>query len=156
MKSTTVLRLCLVFEWVFVASAVAASFLLESSLPEPLSSWLRAESERDMTGGELIFALTCVPLIISIIVATIGLLCLRRWAAWLYLITAVVGVILMPLSGPHVEHAITDALGEIGSVMSGMVIALAFFTDSLGKKTITKEPPPMPSASSTEHTECKG
>lgn len=45
MRPTTVLRMCVVLEWVFVALAIASSFLLKSSLPDALRHWLEANAE---------------------------------------------------------------------------------------------------------------
>jgi hypothetical protein len=98
----------------------------------------------------------CLPLVASLIVSTIGLLCLRRWAAWLYLITNVVGMLLMPLTGPTVEHAFADLFDELGIVMSGMVIALAFFTDSLKKTADGQSLPPLPRGLPTGHSVDEG
>jgi len=120
--------------WVFVVISIVASLILEPSLPEPLAAWLKADAERDITAGEFALLAAFIPLLVSIIVATAGLLCLQRWAAWLYLVTTVIGTLLMPFTGPTVEHALADTIDEIGIIMSGMVIALAFFTDSLKKK----------------------
>lgn len=156
MKLSTILRWCLVLEWVFIGASIVASSLLEPSLPEPLAAWLRAESEGDLTAREIMLFIAVVPLLVSMIVATVGLLCLRRWAAWLYLITNVVGTLLMTLTGPTVEHAFADALDEIGIVLSGMVIAIAFFTDSLIKKVVEQNPPPLPRAPQKGHSDGEG
>jgi hypothetical protein len=135
----------MVLEWVFIIAGVIASFALESSLPEPLATWLSAEAGRDLTAREIALFVVFVPLIVCFIVSTVGLLCLRRWAAWLYLGTTAFGTLLMPFTGPTVEHAFAATLDEIGLMMAGAVIALAFFTDSL-ERSAEPPPPPLPRA----------
>lgn len=156
MKSSTMLRWCLALELVFILVGVALSSALESSLPEPLAAWLQAESERDLTSGEIALFAVFVPLILTAIAATVGLFCLRRWAAWLYLFTCLLGVVLMPLTGPTVEHAIPDAFDEAALVLSGMVVALAFFTDSLKRGGAEQNPPPLPRDPQTGHSDGEG
>lgn len=144
MKSSTILRWCLVLEWMFIAIGMTISTALESSLPEPLTEWLRMETEADLTVGSIVLVALGIPLLIAAIVATIGLFCLRRWAAWLYLVTNALGMLTMPFTGPVVEHPLANAFDEMGVIMIGMVLALAFFTDSLKKESSAQNlPPPL-------------
>jgi 4-amino-4-deoxy-L-arabinose transferase-like glycosyltransferase len=131
-KSSTMLRWCLVLEWVFgLVLYVVASVALNPSLPEPLGAWIKAQNDRNLPTGTLVFDAI---FLLSWIISSVGLFCLRRWAAWLYLITFVFGTTLSLFTDPSVDHAIARVFSDIGSVMSGMVIALAFFTDSLTKQ----------------------
>lgn len=151
MRPSSALRLCLVLEWGFIVAGVAASFALESSLPEPLATWLSTEADREPTAREMTLFVGYLPLLVCFIVATVGLLFLRRWAAWLYLGATALGTLLMPFTGPTVEHAFADTLDAIGLMMAGAVIALAFFTDSL-KSRAEPLPPPLPRAPQTGHS----
>jgi hypothetical protein len=38
---------------------------------------------------------------------------------------------LMPFLGPTVEHALTDSVGEISVILSGVVIGIAFFGNAI-------------------------
>jgi hypothetical protein len=134
MRSSTVLRLCLVLEWVFFLAGLGLSFAMERFLPEPLRAWLDAEAEGNPTVGEMAFLFLCILLLIPAITATVGLFFLQRWAAWLYLITAILFMLLELLAGPIVEHPLPTAIGEVANIMCGMVIALAFFSDALKKQ----------------------
>jgi hypothetical protein len=134
MRSSTVLRLCLVLEWVLFLAGLGLSFATERFLPEPLRAWLDAEAEGDPSVREMAFFGLCILLVASGIVGTVGLFLLQRWAAWLYLVNSILGVLLTLLAGPAVEHPLTDAIGEVASIMCGMVIALAFFSDALKKQ----------------------
>jgi len=64
------------------------------------------------------------------------MLFLQRWAAWLYLVSLLIGYALFPFTGPTVEHALADAVDELAILMSGSIIGLAFFSDALrGRNT---------------------
>jgi len=141
MRSSTVLRLCLVLEWVLFLAGLGLSFAMERFLPEPLRAWLSAEAEGDPTVRELAVFGLCILLLISGIVGTVGLFFLQRWAAWLYLINLVLGMPLALLAGPVVDHPLPYAIEEVGTIMYGMVIALAFFSDALRKQPAA---PPAP------------
>jgi len=153
MKSSTILRWCLALEWILFLFGAFANCALRSRLPEPLVAWLKVEDMGDSTTGELVLLAISLSLLVAMIVATAGLFCLRRWAAWLYLISFVLGIVIMALSGPNVEHAIASAFDDIGTALSGIVIALAFFTDSLKKSAAEQSPPPLPRNLQTGHSE---
>lgn len=139
MKASVVLRLCVALELALAVVAIASSYALESFLPEPLRAWQAAASEAVTFGDFVLFAFI-VPLIVCLLVASVGLLLLKRWAAWLYLGVTVVGVLLTPFTGPTVEHPLTDMAGEIGSILNGMVLGLAFFTDALKPRNASSLP----------------
>jgi hypothetical protein len=134
MNTSTVLRICVVLEWVFAGSGIALSLLLESALPDPLRQWLSAELEKSLNLHDVLLLFLIVPLLLCAIVSSIGLFLLKRWAAWLYLGTVIVGFLLYPLMGPTVEHALADAVDDIAVVLSGLIIGLAFFSDALKPK----------------------
>jgi hypothetical protein len=133
MKHKTVLNYCLATEWICIVAGVLASFALEAHLPQPLQAWLAQEAETPLGVEDNVMLVACFPLIISMVVASVGLFAGRKWAAWVYLVTSVLGILVMTLTGPTVAHAIPDTLDDISVAMSGMVIALAFFTDALEK-----------------------
>jgi hypothetical protein len=142
MRSATVLRICVVLEWVFLGVAIALSFLLESSLPAPLRDWLAAEAEADLAPQEVALLIVMIPLLLSALVGSIGLLFLKRWGAWLYLISTIIGYALFPFTGPTVEHAVADAFDEVAILLSGLIIGLAFFSDALRVRK-DEAPPPV-------------
>ena len=133
MRPSTVLRICVVLEWVFVGVAIALSFLLESTLPAPLRDWLatQAEAEGDLAPHEIALFIGMIPVLVCVLAGSIGLLFLKRWAAWLYLISVIIGYLLVPFMGPTVEHGVVDAFYEMATLLSGLIIGLAFFSDAL-------------------------
>ena len=141
MRSSTVLRICVVLEWVFVGMAIALSYLLESSLPAPLRDWLAADAEANLAPHEVAVLIAMIPLLIGVLIGGIGLLFLKRWAAWLYLIAVIIGYALFPFMGPTVEHAVADAFDEMATLLSGLIIGLAFFSDALRVRKDEESPP---------------
>ena len=131
MRSSTVLRICVVLEWAFVGVAVALSFLLESSLPAPLRDWLAADAEADLAPHEAALLVAMILAMVCVLVGSIGLLFLKRWAAWLYLISVIIGYALFPFMGPSVAHGVADVVGDLATLLSGLIIGLAFFSDAL-------------------------
>jgi hypothetical protein len=131
MRPSTVLRICVVLEWTFLGLGIVSSFLLESSLPDPLRDWLAADAEGDIALREVGLLVVMIPLLLCALVGSIGLLFLKRWAAWLYLISLIIGYALFPFMGPTVEHALADAADDMAVLLSGLIIGLAFFSDAL-------------------------
>jgi uncharacterized membrane protein (DUF2068 family) len=132
MSSSTALRVAVVLEWIVGGLALILSLVLEKLLPQPLQAWVLAEAERDaVTPGELMLLVAGVALLGMMLVSSVGLLCLQRWAAWLYLATVVTGTLFVALMGPTVEHGVTGAVDDLASVVSGVVVGLAFFSTAL-------------------------
>jgi uncharacterized RDD family membrane protein YckC len=117
------------------------SLYLESSLPAPLLDWLNAELEKDLATYEIILFVLAIPAVICSIAGFIGLFLLKRWGAWFYVSSLIIGFIILPFTGPTVEHAIADTIDEIAVLLSGMIIGLAFFSDALdwGRKDSLQE-----------------
>jgi urea transporter len=131
MQTATVLRLGVVFEWVFVALAIVLSFMLESRLPEPLREWLAADAESDPEAREFLVLALLILVLLWWLTGSVGLLFLKRWAAWLYLGAAIVVHPLSCLLGPTVEHGVTMLFSNVSLVLSGLILGLAFFSPAL-------------------------
>lgn len=131
MQPATLLRVCVVSEWIFLAFGLVLSFMLESRLPEPLREWLAADAARDPGARDLLALVLFIPALLCWLAGSVGLLFLKRWAAWLYLGAAVVLHLLSCLLGPTVEHAVTMLYFNVSLVLSGLVLGLAFFSPAL-------------------------
>ncbi len=131
MKRTTVLRALLILQWILIVAGVALSLALESHLPVELQAWLKAQADGSITTTDWLLLFLGIPLLVVMIVGSVGLFMLRRWGAWLYLITTSLGTTLMPFTGPTVDHVVADAVDEIALIFSGVVIGIAFFGNVL-------------------------
>lgn len=128
------MRICIGLSLFFAIMSITLSYALQTNLPSELQVWLLEESERDMNAYEAVVGPVAIVVIFALIVASVGLFMLKRWAAKLYLIAFVVMLILSPFTGPSVEHALSATLWEIANILTGMVLGLAFFSDALNPK----------------------
>jgi hypothetical protein len=129
MKIQTVLRICVWLVLVLFLTGSVVGFLLHGSLPPQLRDWHAPRPERVSSvlllggAGALVF--------FSWVAALVGLLRLKRWAAWLFLFSLVSGYAYVALTGPTVAHGVASAIDGVSAVLSGMVLALAFFSNAL-------------------------
>jgi hypothetical protein len=112
-----------------VVLQIAAGVRLEKTLPETLQAYLRAQQEAPLSSKHAILAAAGVALLVAMIVAWIALLRFWRIGPWFYLATTVAGVALTVAAGPTVATAIETTLNSASSVNTGVIIAMAFFSD---------------------------
>ncbi len=134
MNPRTALRACVPLIWLVLVADIASTILLHDYLPAQLRDWHAADSGQVSASGILLNTMGAA-VVVGGAVASIGLFRLRRWAAWLFLISLVLGYGLMPFTGPVVSHGLSGALSGLFAVVSGMVLSLALFTDALGRNT---------------------
>jgi len=127
MNTKNTLRVLVILEWILIIGAISCSASLESGLPEDLQSWLASE-EAD---GSAIVAFSFIPVLIGALVGSIGLLFLKRWAAWLYLVCTI--ILAVPVGQPVVEDSISAAMDEISILIAGIIIGISFFSTALSK-----------------------
>ena len=100
-------------------------------LPKPSETWLTHDAI--LLSGLLVVMLAGI-------IAAVGLLFLQRWAAWLYLFSIALGYCLLPFTGPVVEHGVASVVDDSSTIFTGMILALAFFTDALNSPRVDSEP----------------
>ncbi len=134
MDMRKVLRVALVAEWALVLASLTLAITLERFLPAPLHDYLKAESERDLHASEMLVLLGLGVFFVGFLVSSIGLFALKGWARWLYLGAEVIGCVIMMFAGPSVGHAVSSAFESATTVVSGLILGLAFFTDALAPR----------------------
>jgi hypothetical protein len=112
-----------------VAVAFALSFFSDKLLPVELHQWKEAQEVGFMAFA--VFGLAILGLGL-LLISLIGLLFLQRWAAWLLLVVCLVFNFLS-LVEPTVEPGIMAFLGSGEDLLTGAVLAVAFFTSALKK-----------------------
>lgn len=100
-------------------------------LPPLLQAWQESSLEEMSRARVLAFAVLAVLLLVAVLVATVGLLLLKKWGAWLHLGSSVIGYAALGTLGPVVEHAFTHAMEIAGALLSGCLYGVAFFTPAL-------------------------
>jgi len=111
-----------------VIVGAVVSLLTESALPEPLRAFLKAESEAEVTVREMIMFAAAIPLLILLLVSSIGLFFFWRPARILYLITSVAGLLVTPFFGPYVDAGWGTTFDEAATIVSGVILALIYFS----------------------------
>lgn len=122
-----------------VAGAVFTSFVLEDSLPPPLKEYLKAEADRGIAAGDIVFLVGGIIFVLAALIASAGLFFLQKWARWLYLAATFVAYAAMLFSGPSVEHAVAGTVGDLTVLISGVILGMAFFTDVLEKQAAPQQ-----------------
>jgi hypothetical protein len=128
MSSRGLLRTLIVAEFVLGIVSIVVSLLTESSLPEPLQTYLAEEAEADITTRDIVMLATGIPLLILLLVSSIGLFSFWRPARILYVITTVVGLLGMPFFGPYVDSGWGAMFEEAAIIISGMILAMIYFS----------------------------
>jgi hypothetical protein len=129
MKQKPILILAVLTEWLLIAMTVTAEFALESSLPEPLETYLAEEAIRDCTSWECVLTGIAIVTFVLSFVSSIGLLFLRSWARIIYTVTLALLNIFMLFDGPTIESGIDGFFGGLSLIMSGFLICLIWFSD---------------------------
>ena len=94
--------------------------------------YLMDEKVSPLLRGALITGM--VALLVTTLGAIIGLLKLKMWGAWLYLISIVLVLPLYFAFGYTINHPIVQIYTEIYGIIHGMIIGLAFFSDAIPRR----------------------
>ncbi|GMU20107.1 MAG: hypothetical protein AMXMBFR13_02070 [Phycisphaerae bacterium] len=128
MPTKGLLRTLIVAEIGIGIISIVVSLFTESMLPEPLRAFLEAESEAEITAREMVMIAAAIPLIILLLVSSIGLFFFWRPARILYLLTVVLGLAMTPLLGPYVDSGWATTFEEIAVIISGVILALVYYS----------------------------
>ena len=128
MDTTQLIRKLIIAEIAIILLYIIVSFVLTTYFEELLIE-CDIYLEEDFT----LFDLALLLLLVAYIVAVVGFFNSLAWAGNLYFSLAVVGLLLTPFTGPTIEHALTGTILDIGSILSGIIIALLIFTPSVFK-----------------------
>src|SRR5687767_10907811 len=107
MPTKGTLRLLIVVEVLLTVGSVVASFLGESSLPEPLRTFEAEQSDAEIGRKLVVLFSLGLLLLIAMVVAWVGLFIFWRPARRLYLAATVLALLLTPFFGPYVETGLS-------------------------------------------------
>ena len=129
MSLKKILRIAIVVEWASVLFSVLASGILESHLPPQLQDYLLWEAEQEITTLEYWLLIPVIIIILMYLISSIGLFLYKPWAKRAYIITGIVGFVILPFTGPIVDHALAYTIADLRSVAFGFILALLLFTN---------------------------
>lgn len=106
--------------------------LVSSDWPPPsLQAWT---TEREAKTIPPSLGVALATLAGASIFSSVGLLCLHRWAARMFLASTLLSYGAVAILGPSVSHGASYACEGIAAVCGGMVISLSFWSDALGAR----------------------
>jgi len=118
---------------------ILVSLALESHLPPLLKEYVQKYvNEITMIEGIITILLSVVA--IFYVASLFGFIFEKRWAKNVYVACTLLSIILGLGIGPYVEHAFSAWLDILSSVISGMLLALLFFTNSVFNRHNTQSP----------------
>ncbi len=132
MSRSSFRTLLVAYVMLFLGSA-ALEWVTESSLPEPLKSYVSAESGGNITGKDLLVFAIGMPFILAELVAVIGLYLFQSWARWLFVVATIVALALMPFSGPFVLSGIAEAGNCIVDLLAGAIMGITIYSPLAGE-----------------------
>jgi len=156
MKLTTLFRASLIASFLIGILSVASMFLTVPLLPPELQSYLENEDailsltenlSPAVLKSMLVAAIGIVlAILIGTVTITVGLYFWRRWARSLYLITTILFLLSSIFLGPVVLSGPTEFLYGIGYMLTGFILALAYFSpvaEKFRKVAVETSPPPV-------------
>jgi hypothetical protein len=129
MSLTTFFRRLLLLYIAFLTAELVASEVTASWLPETLRKYHESELTAAEADPEIVLLATVyLVTLLLLIISLIGLWNFWPPARWLYGTTILLSVLLTGLSGPFVVSALTNTLGYIENVLSGLILAVVYFS----------------------------
>ena len=122
-------RCLLVIDIALAILVIPTSFVGDGFLPPALQEYMEAESETPLTPWDLAILAWALPLLGAVVLSWVGLFRWWSWAPHLYLAVCVLGTLLLLITGPTVETAFQTAIDTAHSVLEGVILGIAFFSD---------------------------
>ena len=105
---------------------IVATVTGESRLPEPLQAYLQEQQNAGIGLPEAILAVIGLATVVVGIGSFVGMLLLTRWSRPLAIGATAISLVLLPLSGPTVDHGLATALYYTSGVLWGGLMAVAY------------------------------
>jgi len=127
MPSKRFLRVLIVANLILIAVGAVVGIVGKAWLPDPLRVFEQSRAA-DITATDWILFGVSIPMLIALVVASIGLLLFSRPARPLYLAIIIVDILLTPCWGPYVTTGWARALEAVSYIINGVVLALIYFS----------------------------
>ena len=110
-------------------TAASLDALLPELLPRSIAQAVENEPLPTLFDNLWLTVAALVPLLIVVIVSTIGLFFFKAWARTLALYSTTLSFTLYLFSGPTLSSAWSSALTDASSLLWGAILALAYFSN---------------------------
>jgi hypothetical protein len=104
-------------------------FLVPSLVPSTLDDAWDSYVADESWGSTVVIGSLASLVFVAGVVATIGLLLLKRWARPLALAVTVLSLLTYPLLGPTVSSGWAQMISESGMIMWGAALSMTFFAE---------------------------
>jgi len=131
MTAASALRLFISLFWLFALLKFVPPSASSDWPPPSLQAWT---TEREAKTIPPSLGVALATLAGASIISSVGLLCLRRWAAPMFLASTLLSYVAVALLGPSVSHGASYACEGIAAVCAGIVISLSYGSDALRAK----------------------
>lgn len=122
-----ILRITVVIELISIFASIAIGEYLMKDLPVSLQNYWAWEENRGFTTFEIVLMFISLFFLLVYFVAALGLIFLKQWAKFPYLVAGLSMFILSPLLGPDVSHGLEAAIADVGVACFGINLALLLF-----------------------------
>ena len=121
-----IFRAIVIVSIVLLLVAIVVLVFFNQPLPPELDSFVEADLEADFTVIDY-FGYTSA---LFAVAANIGLLFFARWSRPVFAAGVVATTIVTAFSGPFVATALEAFVYEVGLLLDGFIIALAYFSEA--------------------------
>lgn len=135
MDNTKTIKVLVALQLLCFTLYLVSSFYFESYLPDILQQYLLQDLDRERSDFDLAILFLSVPIILIYVVSSIGLLHSKMWAKKIFIVSVGLSFIITPFYGPFVDHGISSMFGWAESTLSGGIMALLLFSDSIFSKS---------------------
>lgn len=146
MDTTKKIKLFTLLYVALLAFGLPFSYFVEQFLPIDIRQYLDADYNRPNTINEDILMVFLIPSAVAHLLSIGAILFEHRWAKPMFTYSLLVIYLLGPFGGPMIYHASADTISGAATIVSGVILALLWFTSSaFNKKGLgTALQPPQP------------
>jgi len=125
------LRLLIILLLVTLGAAAVAGSYFKDTLPEPVAAFVSASNDAEFTSAQWIAFLLASIAIVAAVVGMIGLWWCRRWARWVFTISALAWPVMSGLVGfvapdTLVSNFVEIAFNSAADMVTGAILALTW------------------------------
>ncbi len=123
-----ILKLALIYQWMFLIAAVIAGILEEKYLPANLAAYVTNRDNAELSIVETLTFVIGLVFLFAYFVSSIGLLLIKHWAPKIYLFSNIVGLLIIPFIGIEIKTPLSSTLDDVTTALIGFTICLIYLS----------------------------
>ena len=124
MTLNRILKLALIFQWVFIIAGVIVGILEEEYLPANLAEYVANRDNAELSSLDVIFLI----FLFTYFVSSIGLFLRKHWAQKIYLLSNIVGFLISPFLGIRISTPLSSTFDDVSTALIGFTICLIYLS----------------------------